>query len=442
MKSLLVFLIFIISFASAEAQQYYFAYLQTENRQPFYVKVNDKLYSSSATGYVVVPKLLTGKYLFSIGFPKAEWPQQNLEVNIRDNDEGYLLKDFREKGWGLFNMQSLALIMPENASAVAKTNNTTSTDDGFSNILAGVVNSPGLNEKAESTPASEPVSKPVPSSASTEIPAKSEIKPMLPVPTPLAVKRISSASDAVGSIMVYVDQSNLPADTIRIFIPAETISGSVETQPNSVVTENISAVTPSMPVDTTVVVNPEININTQEEIPLKSQEIIVQSEPMSVAKKEGDPNFMGMELPNPNAGNKPEDIKVDSTKTLLPETIPLNTTTEVEMSVKPAPKAVPIPNSDCKSVASDDDFLKLRKKMASGDNDDDMISIARKVYKSKCFTTEQVKNLGVLFLTDEARYHFFDASYPFAYDSYNYPTLEDQLLDTYYINRFRAMVTH
>ena len=70
-------------------------------------------------------------------------------------------------------------------------------------------------------------------------------------------------------------------------------------------------------------------------------------------------------------------------------------------------------NSDCKAVASDDDFLKLRKKMAAEDNDDDMITLAKKVFKAKCFTVEQVKNLSVLFLKDAGRYAFFDMTYPF-----------------------------
>lgn len=99
-------------------------------------------------------------------------------------------------------------------------------------------------------------------------------------------------------------------------------------------------------------------------------------------------------------------------------------------------------NSDCKNFASEDDFIKLRKKMAAEDNDDDMVATARKQFKSKCFTVEQVKNLGVLFLKDEGKYKFFDAAYPFVSDSYNFGTLEIQLSDNYFISRFKAMIRH
>ena len=99
-------------------------------------------------------------------------------------------------------------------------------------------------------------------------------------------------------------------------------------------------------------------------------------------------------------------------------------------------------NSDCKAVASDDDFLKLRKKIVAENNDDDMIRTAKKAFRNKCFTTEQVKNLGVLFLKDEGKYSFFETAYPFVSDSEMFKNLESQLTDSYYINRFKAMIHH
>ncbi|MDQ6757178.1 MAG: DUF4476 domain-containing protein [Bacteroidota bacterium] len=97
-------------------------------------------------------------------------------------------------------------------------------------------------------------------------------------------------------------------------------------------------------------------------------------------------------------------------------------------------------NSDCKNFATDEDFLKIRKKMVAGNNDEEMIKAARKIFKTKCFTTEQIKNLSVLFLKDEGKYMFFDAAYPFVSDSENYLSLQNQLIDDYYITRFKAMI--
>ena len=131
-----------------------------------------------------------------------------------------------------------------------------------------------------------------------------------------------------------------------------------------------------------------------------------------------------MDLPNPNA--KPEPVKEE----ILQKPIP----------VAPAPKPTVLQTNNCRDEASGDDFLKLRKKMAAAATDDDMILVAKKVFKSKCFTTEQLKNLSVLFLTDKGRYDFFDASYAYVSDINNFSSLENQLTDTYFINRFRVMI--
>jgi hypothetical protein len=97
-------------------------------------------------------------------------------------------------------------------------------------------------------------------------------------------------------------------------------------------------------------------------------------------------------------------------------------------------------NSDCKAFANNEDFLRLRKKMASENNDDQMIKIAKKYFHTKCFSIEQIKNLSFLFLSNEGKYRFFDVAYPFSSDSEQYKMLQSQLTDSYYINRFKAMI--
>jgi hypothetical protein len=101
-----------------------------------------------------------------------------------------------------------------------------------------------------------------------------------------------------------------------------------------------------------------------------------------------------------------------------------------------------IPNSNCLNNASEDDFIKLRRKMIAEDKEDDMVNVARKQFKLKCFTVEQIKNLSVILLTEDGKYHFFDAAYPYASDSGNFYLLESELKDAYYINRFKSMLRH
>ena len=112
-----VLVIFIVVFASiCRAQQTHFIYLQTENGQPFYVKLNNKIVSSSAAGYLILPKLTDGDYKLSVGFPKKEFPEENFQILVDKKNEGFLLKNFGEKGWGLFNMQSYTVVMGGNAA--------------------------------------------------------------------------------------------------------------------------------------------------------------------------------------------------------------------------------------------------------------------------------------------------------------------------------------
>jgi hypothetical protein len=108
---------------------------------------------------------------------------------------------------------------------------------------------------------------------------------------------------------------------------------------------------------------------------------------------------------------------------------------------KPAPPGKLLQkNNQCLQIADYDDFYKLRKKMAALTNDENMINEAKKIFKSKCFMTEQIRNLSVLFLTDEGKYKFFDAAYAYVSDSGNFILLQSELKDGYYLNRFKSML--
>jgi hypothetical protein len=114
------FLAFCLSFLSA--QEKHFVFIQSENNQPFYVFLNGKLYSSTARGHLIIPKLTDGNYSFSLGFAQNAFPEQNFQYKIDKKDLGFNLKNFGEKGWGLFDLQSFAVIMAvtSNTNDVAK----------------------------------------------------------------------------------------------------------------------------------------------------------------------------------------------------------------------------------------------------------------------------------------------------------------------------------
>ena len=65
---------------------------------------------------------------------------------------------------------------------------------------------------------------------------------------------------------------------------------------------------------------------------------------------------------------------------------------------------------------------------------------AKKVFKTKCFATEQIKNLSAFFLKDASKYEFLDAAYLHVSDVQQFKTLQNLLTEEYYINRFKVMI--
>ena len=78
--------------------------------------------------------------------------------------------------------------------------------------------------------------------------------------------------------------------------------------------------------------------------------------------------------------------------------------------------------------------------MAEKTNDDGMLEEARKYFKEKCFTTEQIKNLSSMFLSNAGKYNFFEAAHNNVADKANFSSLQSELKDEYYVNRFKTLV--
>jgi len=373
-----------------QAQQNHFIYLQTENKQPFYIKLDKKVYSSSISGYLIISKLQAGIYNFVVGFPKNEWPEQTILCALQDKDYGYLIKNYGEKGWGFFNLQTSNILMAQpSGQKYAVVTDTKS--DSFANMLADVVNDPTIKQ---ADPIKEPLKKVVkqePKVSTSEKIIENSNEP-IPLPVSLITKK-SVRKTADGTDIIYLDNANGIIDTIKVFIPS-----------NKEVAKNLP-----------IKVVPDVKEEVKEEVKL----VTVKEVPTQTDKT--DTKFLPIDLPNPN---------VTTSKTSLDT---------IQQQVL---KTSGMINSDCKNLASDEDFFKLRKKMVASSNTDEMITTAKKVFKIKCFTTDQVKNLGVLFLKDGDKYNFFDSAYPFVYDSSNFSSLQSQLTDTYYLDRFKVMIRH
>ena len=125
------------------AQQDYFVFVQSENRQPFYVRLGEKNYSSSSTGHVILSKLKDSAYVITVGFPQNQFPEQDFTVRVSRRDRGFELKNLGEKGWALFDWQTMELISPARAAG----GNTggagyslVKKSDDFAKLMSSVVN--------------------------------------------------------------------------------------------------------------------------------------------------------------------------------------------------------------------------------------------------------------------------------------------------------------
>ena len=149
MNKLTLCLLFSLASLTAFSQKVYFVYLQSETEQPFYVKMNGKIHSSSASGYLILSKLRDSTYNFTVGFPQNKWPEQNFSVAVNKKDHGYLLKNFGEKGWGLFDLQTLSVQMAVSGSAKIEEKKIEENKDVsvFTEILSKAADDPSLKEK-------------------------------------------------------------------------------------------------------------------------------------------------------------------------------------------------------------------------------------------------------------------------------------------------------
>jgi len=434
MNKLLLSLVFSMALVSASSQKVYFVYLQTDAGQPFFVKMNEKVYSSTASGYLILSKLHDSSYNFSVGFPQNKWPEQKFSVVVNKKDHGYLLKNFGEKGWGLFDLQTLAIQM--SSAAIIKTDAVAQTGKQnvsvFTDILAKAADDPSLKEK----PVQPMIEEKKPELAVQPVEKKEE-----PKAAPKEVQVIEIAEQPVEKKEEPKAEVNAEVKEVSVTKPAEIIEQPVEKkeEPNVEVKEQ-----PIIPTE-------EIKIIPAEEY--KQSMVTKKSESSTTGGfglvfiddyQNGVRDTISLIIPNPKPVVNPvkEEPKEEKKFLEISAEVPKKeeeNTSEVKQAANELSVVKPVIKNNCSDMAAESDFLKLRKKMAAAESDD-MVNEARRYFKTKCFTTIQVKNLGTLFLTDSGKYQFFEAAYTGVSDSENFSSLQAELKDEYYINRFKAML--
>jgi hypothetical protein len=420
------------------AQRVYFIYLQTEHGEPFFVRVADKIYNSTAAGYLILSKLKDSTYNFKIGFPGKDI-DLNFSSTINKKDHGFLVKNFGDKGWGLFDMQTMGIQMSSSTiKTVSQVNNAPAIQvNAFTDLLSKAADDPSLKQnpilvKEEEKKPEEKrtgITQTVVKETRTEIltspvnkpeEKKTEITPPVAketrteILTPPANKPEEKKVESANTNDQKAEQTAKMQDTIQKEV----------TYKRSQITK-VSEMAVPEGLELVFIDDNKGDIDTVRIILPGDRTPVLKEETKPEVKKE-EKKFLDITTDaSKPADNVQPDFKKDEKR---PE--PVKEKKTVISDIK----------NGCRSVAAESDFLRLRRKMAGGANDDRMIGEAKKYFKIKCFTTEQIRNLSSLFLSNAGKYHFFDVSYEYVADKENFSSLQSELKDEYYIKRFKAML--
>lgn len=497
MKTAVFILTFFLAGIQIKAQQLFFIAIDADQQQPFAVLMGKKSYSSNSQGHLVLSGLKDSLYEMSISFPKNSFPDQLFRIEMKRKDRGFQLKKITASSWGLYDWQTMDLLKPVSSPSFTSTEFKETRTDAFAIMMAAVVNDTAVLVRNVSKPIAKaiPDKKPVikdtvvkgvtPEKAivetNTKPPAVVIAPPVVPVPPASSEhkeepkkdliaenKKTDTVKDVVkAEILVKDTASQLP---MAIITPAEKTKDTVVTNTDSIQKKPVQlkvAIEPDYPKpvikkvfdntgkesraiifrDSSSLGIDTIRIKIEIEAVSKEPEAIVPSSekpiiPVVVASEKKAELLVRTEEEVKNGKRPVDTIMVSKAQEMVQKDTAKSVVDVLKQDSVVAPKKLSMVNSDCVNKATDADLDKLRVKMLAATTTEDRILIARKAFKAKCYYTRQIKALTELFFSDENRYQFFDAAYPFVVDTDEFKSLVKLLTEEYYINRFKVMVRY
>jgi hypothetical protein len=406
----------------------YFVLIQADDGQAFYIRLDDQLYSPSPDGHLILARLKDSVYTITVGFPGQTHPEQRYLLNIHQKDWALRLTR-QDNRWGLIDSQGQAIALVADPSSTEKPLLAgTKKDDAFSQLMSAIVQDTAVmyNTYTAAPPDSTqpvPLTPVVASTPADQIVHATSTPATAPTTATAAATRIIHDTSASAALPIIRDSSNpsrSPTDTVSLHpVPpsSSTTNAAIPSAPTGVVklsehrsTQSLSLVYADHPADRKT---DTIDVV----IPVDSQTAVVPH------KQSPDTSHSTITRPfrSPDTSHSSHAPKSDSP----------NLTTSHRSHL-------PFVNSDCHAFATDYDVDKLRVRMLNTGKDDDRIESAYKVFKTKCFTTKQIRALSEVFTTDAVRFKFLATAYPFVSDD-DFPELVNLLSDPIYTGRFRTM---
>lgn len=186
---------------TAPAQPTGFIYLQTENNTGFRVQWDGNAYTSSQTGYLVIPQMAAGEQVLLIEFPSSLGNAYSFTVKLAGKPRGFSLRQAINNQWNLVDMVDLSLvhgkeILPESKPKLV-----------FEELAP-----PPAEKKAIEPPVQKPA----------EIIAVKKEIPVIRKPAIARIREVHKIFDKTGATgidQVYVLVTGKQSDTIALFIP-------------------------------------------------------------------------------------------------------------------------------------------------------------------------------------------------------------------------------
>lgn len=399
-KLLLLFFLLSTSYGtSLLAQSPYFIYFEAQEGKPFYVKMGEQVLTSTISGYLLLTDLGDTTYQLRIGYGVSPAQEAKFVIPVAAVDHGYLISSAGQaiELKDLLTGQTLrSEPEPGRMQQSFETRN-----DPFTLLLSKASNDPGLiyvpvYSKTEATAVARVVPPPAKDTVTViaAAPQKETKDTVLATAVVTTTEALGQADSAVRPPMTAtsaMDSVETKAAEEPVYMPSV-----VRRYSESSTTEGFGL----------VFIDSQGDNRDTIRLLIPNPKRVLQQTDTATAREES--LFL--------------EVKKDSLLKLNPadSTVPDNAAAAVTVAVKAV-------NSSCKKLAGDGDFFRLRRNMAARDSDEGMLAEARKAFRNACFTTEQIRNLGALFLDAEGRYRFFEAARPFVADPAHFQSLREEL---------------
>lgn len=373
-----------MAFQGLSAQHYIF--IEADGQQPFYLKQGNTTLSSSAAGFLIIPKITASEMEFSVGFPKNIYPEVSFYISGTDRDRGFQLKMMEGQGWSLFDRTSLEVIKGGVPKASPIELQLPKKEEGsFAKLLATATDDQSLLERM---PKKDSIKKASPGKSIT----KAEV-------TAVATK--SGLKDSLGKKeKVILPEMSLSAqmenaDVKRLVYVEKTVKGGSDT--------------------INVEIEKKKTVEVTEPLATPKDSTLIPSSPKTIASPSGSSDSIA-QLNKPGADT-------DSSKA------------NIQVS-----KASPIIVCD-RPIADYKDIRALQKKLLGISSEDEQRNYAVKAFGQKCYNTKQALEIGWFFLEETSRLQLFKALKPLIADKASFGNLEASFLKEENIIAFRALVT-